>query len=347
VPSPSRISVLVPCYNLGAYLDEAVESALAQEHDNLEILVVNDGSTDPETNRLLADYRRPKTRVFQSENRGPAGARNLALAHATGDYLCALDADDRLAPGYFARAAPMLDADPSLAFVSSWLQMFGAEETLWKQERCDLPALLAECTVCTAALVRKQAADAVGGFDESLPAFGYEDWDFWISIVEKGFRGVILPEVFFYYRRRPGSVSSVACFGETQLRLWQALIDKHRESYSRHVVDVLLWKDGEIADWMRGSRELERIVSDELPARLSRREAELARLERRLGETGTSSGSDLGRLAAELAAARAAHASAAGELEAMRRDLRSVLDSNSWRLTAPMRRLRRWLGGRA
>jgi glycosyltransferase involved in cell wall biosynthesis len=348
--SDTRISVLVPCYNLGAYLDEAVDSALAQNHDNLEIIVVNDGSTDPDTNRLLSGYRRPKTRVVQSENRGPAGARNLAIAHATGDYLCALDADDKLAPGYFAKAAAILDADPSITFVSSWLQMFGEEETLWKQERCDLPALLAECTVCTAALVRKSAVDSIGGFDVDLPAFGYEDWDLWLSLVEKGFRGVVLPEVMFYYRRRPGSVSSVACHGETQLKLWKALLDKHRDSYARHIVEVLLWKDAEISDWLRGSRDLELLVDDQLAGRLARREEELARLQRKLAAPPGSgrSGAAAGRIAAldaALTEARTRLAAKAEELEAMRADLRSVLQSNSWKLTAPMRLLRHWLGG--
>src|SRR5689334_7345810 len=140
--SPPRVSVIIPCYNLGQYLDEAVNSVRAQSFNDWEIVIVNDGSTDPATNRLLADYRRPKTRVLTTENRGLSAARNLAIAHATGAYICALDADDVLEPRYLERAVAHLEADPTLGFVSSWLETFGDEQWVWKQDRCDLPALL-------------------------------------------------------------------------------------------------------------------------------------------------------------------------------------------------------------
>ena len=323
--SESRISVIMPCYNLGAFLDEAVESALAQDHHNLEIIIVNDGSTDPATNRLLADYRRPHTRVLHSENGGPARARNVAIEHATGDYLCALDADDKLAPGYFTKAAAILDADPSITFVSSWLQMFGDEDTLWKQDRCDLPTLLAECTVCTAALVRRPAVVSVGGFDAALPANGYEDWDLWLSLVERGFRGVILPEVMFYYRRRAGSVSTVACEGETHLTLWRALIAKHRESYGRHLFEVLHRKEGEISEWLQSARHLEGLVDDHLANLFELRQKELDRLQKKLDLHVRSSAPDtrIGDLEAALDQAR--------------RDIDLIRQSTSWRVTAPIR----------
>jgi len=89
-----HVSVIVTCYNLGRFLDEAVESVLSQTFQDLEIVVVDDGSTEPETRRLLADYRRPKTSVVHSENRGVSAAKNLGIAHTKGMYICALDADD-------------------------------------------------------------------------------------------------------------------------------------------------------------------------------------------------------------------------------------------------------------
>ena len=72
-----RVSVIIPCYNLGRYLDEAVDSVLAQSFQDFEIVIVDDGSTDPETCRLLADYRKPRTQVVRSENRGLPAAKNL------------------------------------------------------------------------------------------------------------------------------------------------------------------------------------------------------------------------------------------------------------------------------
>src|SRR5262249_21995697 len=170
-----------------------------------------DGSTDPDTNRLLAGYQRPKTRVVQSDNRGLAAARNLAIEHSLGSYICALDADDKLAPTFLERTTSILAADESVTFVSCWLQTFATEDWTWKQDRCDLATLLGECTVATPSLVRKSAVRSVGGYDEHMVAQGYEDWDLWISLVEQGFPGVIIPEVLFYYRRRPGSTSPTCC----------------------------------------------------------------------------------------------------------------------------------------
>ena len=130
-----RVSVIIPCYNLGQYLDEAVESVLSQTYQDFEILIVDDGSTDPATQALLADYRRPKTRVMRTTHGGLAAARNLAIANTAGAYLCALDADDRLEPWYLERVVPILDADPSVAFASCWLRTFGEEDWEWKPER--------------------------------------------------------------------------------------------------------------------------------------------------------------------------------------------------------------------
>src|SRR5207248_10063202 len=93
-----RVSVIIPCFNLGGYLDEAVESVLAQTFQDFEILIVDDGSTDEETRRVLAYYRKPRTRVVRSENRGLPAAKNLGLAHTTAPLVCMLDADDQLDP---------------------------------------------------------------------------------------------------------------------------------------------------------------------------------------------------------------------------------------------------------
>ena len=104
-----RVSVVVPCYNLGPYLAEAVDSALGQTFTDLEIVVVDDGSTDPETRAILDTFSRPKTRVLRSENRGLPGAKNFGIGHTTGELLCMLDADDVLEPhmGSGGKSLPM------------------------------------------------------------------------------------------------------------------------------------------------------------------------------------------------------------------------------------------------
>src|SRR6266567_1379857 len=177
------VSVIIPCYNLGAYVNEAVQSVLDQTYTDFEILVIDDGSTDPITRHLFASYRRPRTRILRTENQGLARTRNLGIREAAGRYLSFLDADDVLEPAFLERTVHLLEADPSLAFVSCWLVGFGESRFLCTPATCDFPHLLAEDTVCTAALTRKDALVAVGGFDDTMPLPGYESWDLAIGLL--------------------------------------------------------------------------------------------------------------------------------------------------------------------
>jgi ABC-2 type transport system ATP-binding protein len=282
---PPKVSVVVPCYNLGQYLDEAVQSVLEQTFQDFEIIIVNDGSNDPETNRLIADYDRPKTRVFTTENRGVAAARNFAIDHATGQYLCALDADDRLDRTYFEKAVQILDENAEIAFVSCWLRTFGDEEWPWNPDRCDLIKLLAECTVCTAALVRREAVIAVGGYDPALVLQGNEDWDLWISLVEQGYRGTIIPEALFHYRRRSGSLSAGYRAGEPHMAMLRHLVKKHEKSYSRHTLDVLLLKEPDACDLVQANYRVEWHLATELEPLVKAKQETLAALRTSHGTT--------------------------------------------------------------
>jgi len=321
------VTVLIPCFNLGRYLDEAVDSVLAQTFTDFEILIVDDGSTDPETKHLLADYRRPRTQVIRTERRGLAAARNLAIERARGRYLSALDADDRLHPRFLEKTFGALEADADLTFASTWLRVFGDEDWLWRPQSCDLPTLLAECTVMTAAVVRKAAVVAVGGYDGGMPAPGFEDWDLWLSLVEAGSSGIILPEVLFDYRRRAGSMSSICDHGQPHLELTRYIVDKHGDSYRRYLLPVLMRREGEIATLLRTNDRLERRVSGDLAALLGRRSEELERLRTRLGQTPR---------ATEPAVVVPTVAAARHEIEALRA-------SRSWRLTRPLRTVYGWL----
>jgi len=146
--------------------------------------------------------------------------------------------------------------------VSCWLRTFGDEEWTWRQERCDLTTLLMECTVATPSIVRKAAVLDVGGFDERMPDQGYEDWDLWISLVERGYRGTILPEVLFYYRRRGASVSRRCEEPEVHLRLIRYLVEKHRDSYQRHSFELVMAKDAECAEVLKTNYALQRRLDD-------------------------------------------------------------------------------------
>ena len=337
------ISVLIPCYNQGQYLVEAVESVLAQTRQDFEVLVVDDGSAEPGTLAVLDTFERPKTTVFRTANQGLARARNFLIGRAHGRYLCALDADDRLHPEVLERTGAVLDGDPSVTFVSTRLQMFGIEGRTWPDvEQCNLPTLLAEDTVITSALVRKHAVESVGGYDADMPHQGDEDWDLWISLVEAGYKGVILPEVLFYYRRRPDSMCIDCTTGQAHIDLVQYIVKKHAASYRMHLIEVLLAKEAHISDVRRANVALETELTSWLAPTVERRRAELVELRRKLAAARerrdqrdhAASAPALRALIegqqSELAALNAEYRRARGEIEALRA-------SASWKLSAPAR----------
>jgi hypothetical protein len=167
-----------------------------------------------------------------------------------------LDADDLLEPQMLARSVTTLDAAPSIAFASHWLRTFGDEQWEWTPASCDFPALLDMNTVNGAALVRRPAIEAIGGFDETF-LDGCEDWDLWITMVERGFPGTIIPEFLFRYRRRIDSMSRVMMQGDTHPALYRRLASKHAASYRAHLEPLLVRREREEAHLQGEIHDLE------------------------------------------------------------------------------------------
>ena len=344
-----RVSVIVTCYNLGEYLDEAVDSVLAQTFQDFEILVVDDGSTEPETCRLLDDYRKPRTRVIRSENRGLPAAKNLAVAQTTGRYLCALDADDRLDPAMLEKSVAALDADASIAFVSHWIRHFGDEHGEWKPTDCGFPALLDVNTVNGAALVRRSALEEVGGFDEAFRD-GCEDWDLWITLVERGLRGRILPEVLFHYRRRADSMSRAMLRGEGHSGFYRRLAQKHAQTYGEHLSTLLVRREQDMSNLRRHIHDLELEYHRWLAPELAKQREDVAVLERKVAREEPARSRERERLEAALDQANADCARLDASANQARAQVDELRQSMSWRLTAPLRalyeQLRRIAGAR-
>jgi glycosyltransferase involved in cell wall biosynthesis len=321
-----RISVLMPCYNHGAFIDDAIDSVLAQTFQDFEIVVVDDGSTEPGTIEKLRALATPRITVFRTENRGLPAARNFGASRASGRLFCALDADDRLAPTWFEKAVAVLDRQPHITFVSHWLETFGDEHWMWTPEQCDLPSLLARNAVNGAALVRREAFEGAGGYDESMRD-GCEDWDFWLRLVEQGHQGAIIPEVLFYYRRRSDSMSRVMLDESAYRKPLTTLVSKHLESYRAHLVDVLVAKQAE-------STHLASEVADLHRDRLAVLEPSLARAR----EDAEAVANKVER-AAGIVRDRSALAHLKGKAMELEREIADLRASWSWRLTAPLRSL--------
>ena len=210
-----RVAFVVAALNAEATLDSAVGSALGQTIREVEVVVVDDGSTDGTAERAatLAD-RDPRVKVETQPNRGPGAARNRGVGRSRAPYLCFLDDDDLVPPDKARIQADYLDRNPDVSVVYSRTRLFGPEGT---ERECpvteDGGALAAEILSgadrgfpCHAAVVRRSAFLAVGGFRERRPLV--EDLDLWVRLAAAGHRFAFLPEPAVLYRERRGSRST-------------------------------------------------------------------------------------------------------------------------------------------
>jgi hypothetical protein len=201
----TTISVIIPTYNYARFLGEAIDSVLAQTWPALEIIVVDDGSTD-DTPRILAGYG-DRIRVIRQENLGASAARNIGIAAARGEWVAFLDSDDLWQPRKLECDAARIAADPDLGMVHCGAEQFdNTGKTLFVflggREGWVAPDLLRLDREVIAApgsglTVRKTAAEEVGGYDPRLDAS--EDWDFCYRLACR-YRAGFIPEVLARYR---------------------------------------------------------------------------------------------------------------------------------------------------
>lgn len=269
-PSSPRVSVVIPCFNLGEYITETLASVKGQTLPGVETVIVDDGSRDAFTVARLDALAADGWRVIRTENRGLPAARNLGVRETRGEYVCCLDADDRLRPAYLEKAAAALEADARGGFVTCFLELFDEGDGVTRYPRPQLPRMLARNEAVVSSLFRREAWLEAGGYCESLPAM--QDWDFWISILEKGWEGVLLPEVLFDYRIRPGAMSSQTRKPERYARISGMICARHSGLYGKYLQDVVRLKARFFADHVDYSLCRERAFRAEL-GQLRRRAA--------------------------------------------------------------------------
>jgi len=210
-----RVSLIIATFNHARFLGAAIDSALAQTLGAVDVIVVDDGSTD-DTPSVLARYA-GRVRVLRQPNRGLAAARNAGLAAARGTYVAFLDADDVMAPTKLAAQLEMLERSPTIGwtYCDVLIETVATRTTVTASERFGygaraldgwlFPELIhGNFIPAIAPMIRRTALDAAGGFDERLTAL--EDWDMWLRlslIAEARYT----PAVLVTYRIRPGGMS--------------------------------------------------------------------------------------------------------------------------------------------
>lgn len=216
------VSIVIPCYQQGRYLAEAIESVLAQSWGHKEVIVVNDGSTD-NTSEVA---RRYPVRLIEQPNRGLPAARNTGIREAAGEYILCLDADDRLAPKCIERCVGRAD------IICPGQKEFEGGSRFYARMGYDysLAEFLRHNRIHCASLFRRSLWEQVGGFDESM-TLGLEDWEFWIRLVAAGATVAPVDEPLFFYRVHKSMTAST-----TKPRFHEIVAgmkQKHAELYRR------------------------------------------------------------------------------------------------------------------
>jgi glycosyltransferase involved in cell wall biosynthesis len=210
------LSVITPVYNLERYVGGCIESVLGQTLRDLELIVVDDGSTD-DSAAIVAHYaaRDSRVRGFRGPNRGVSHARNVAMQHARGRYFAMLDGDDKWEPAFATTLVQVLERRPEFAVVSGNALnagggvLDGRPVLPWPDEAREIrfvDMIEHDEAVFIMSVFRREVFDTIGGFNEAL--FRGEDYEFWMRAAAAGFRFITHPEPLARYSRRPGSSSS-------------------------------------------------------------------------------------------------------------------------------------------
>lgn len=236
----ARVTVVIPCYNDGLFLEEAVASIKAQTCADYRIVVVDDASSDPATRDVLTALAGDDAVqvLYLEKNRGPAHARNEGISASKSEYILVLDATDKFAPTFMEKAVAVLDADPKVGVVTCGVQAFGLEANYWLPKGGGVKNFLVENNCCGNAMYRRRFWEDAGGYDAGVL---FEDWDFWISGTSKGWEVHVIKEPLFFYRKLKRSKSTGD--GVKKAETYRLMVAKHREVFCANIEDVLYQKE--------------------------------------------------------------------------------------------------------
>ena len=188
-------------------LREALASVEKVRNANvLEVIIVDDGSSDAETTRLLNEVAETGHCVVPQPNRGVSAARNAGIRLAKGEFILPLDSDNRLRDVYINEGVSLLKNNPNIGVIYTDAEYFGETTGRWHVPDFNLLSLIRTNFIDACALYRKKLWEEVGGYDEQMPWMGLDDWDFWLRVAFHGGSFVHLPKIGFDYRVRGDSM---------------------------------------------------------------------------------------------------------------------------------------------
>ena len=227
----SSVTAIIPCYNDGPYVTVALNSMLNQTLLPSRIIIIDDGSSQA-TKDILEELQHTLLSIMYQDNQGVSAARNNGIRAAKTKYIVTLDADDYFEATFLEKAYQYLEGHKQTGVVGCYYKPFGSKGPIAdviRPKGGTVENFLARNNGLGCSLFRKQCWEEANGYDENFKN-GYEDWDFWLTIVSKGWNIHIIPEVLFNYRKKLESRDRVAT-SRYDYELRVALFEKHRDVY--------------------------------------------------------------------------------------------------------------------
>ena len=220
------VSVIIPIYNYGQQFEKTLESVFQSTYKNIEIVIVNDGSSDEYVLQKLESLsNQPNIKIINQENQGPSSARNNGIINSMGEFILPLDADDKIDPDYIQSCVNVLKRYKTISPVYCDTIHVGQTQGTEQRPEWSMDRLIQGPFIVNCSMFHRDAFDKCGGYDTSL--FGWEDYDLWIRMGKNGYKGQRIPKPLFTYfhHEKDGTVSTEA--NKNQKELYDKIINKN------------------------------------------------------------------------------------------------------------------------
>ena len=234
------VSIIIPYYNASAFIERTIDYAKSQEQVDAEIILVNDGS-DNFNSQVLQKYVDKIDLLITQENKGQAAARNAGIKHAKGEYILNWDSDDFFEPSFCRKAIQVFETDPDIKLVAceALRTADGLNGKLIRPHGGDYTNFLFENAALGSAMFKRKDWEAVGGYDEAQELRGFEDWDFYLRLLHPTGRAAVMPERLFTYVRHAESSTSKIINEQSGLSKRKYIYLKNELIYGQHYKRVV------------------------------------------------------------------------------------------------------------
>lgn len=231
-----KVSIIVPCFNQAKYLPETLDSVLAQTYLNWECVIVNDGSPD-NTEEIAKRYldKDARFRYVRQENKGLASARNTGISNSDGEYILPLDSDDIILPAYVEKAINRFLGYPKTKLVYCRAELFGVHNREWNMKDYSYDSIIWNNCIFCSALYKRVDYNSTCGYNPNMK-HGFEDWDFWLSLLKKDDIVYQIDEILFRYRTKNNSMVSNLIQNHVE-EMYIQIYKNHKELYEPYMED--------------------------------------------------------------------------------------------------------------